>query len=493
MRISTAFFSASRNVTLAFVLFGAGCDDDPERDPPKGSDVEEDIDLGLESLGTSVGEVTPALDPATLDYGVAFQTVTTATVTAVARNPDATVTIGDAQGGELRLRTPLGDTVVPVTVRVGEHQRTYSLTLSRSGDYVEEEPIAAPNPPEIDEEAPNSMGYGFPRVSPDGRYISVVYAGDDWYQIHRFVDVYRSDGPDIEFEARIETDRMALGFCDADPVCLWSFRDAFEDETASWQILGGGEGAWSTAGPEWHSPSELPGAFVPLSMDAPHAAFLYGPEGAQIVPLGPSGEVGSSFAIPELKYPEGAAGSHVITADRTRLLHAIRPTDSDPGVILVFEQSASGWTKTQTITPVAPGTVAYGSAMLPSPDGADLWVGNSFAIVDGLLDAGEVEHFHFGGGGYELVETIHEPTPRAGAGFGGFLRGDPSTGRVYAGAVEGEPFSEEIFTVVYDLQTGAEASLHHPGGVLEAPRDASMFVGVAGDPGASVATLRVYR
>ncbi len=477
---------------LGLIIGPPGCSEDPEERPSSADPAE--IDLALASLSVSVGDLEPSFGPEVGAYAVAFEGSATATLVAVARNPDATVTINGVAGGEQRLRTPLGTTEVVVTVAVGAASRDHRVTLTRSGDYVAEPAIQPPDEPPMDEENPNLKGYGFPTVSPDGRFIALQLSAPTTFVFNRYIDVYRADGPDIVFEKRLENPDLPVAFCDRDPGCLWTYAEPFDDKPGRWQFTLWGDGGWSEKGPSWEWSSSDPSPFL-LDVDAPYEALSFDPEnGGETVPLLADGTIGTAGdAVPGLVWMD-TIGGHVVSKDRSVLIHTNWDDELGAGPGLsVYGRSPSGWTLEQTIAPAEP-TPYFGSAMLLSDDGKELYVGDSWAIVDGLQEAGAVYHYTMGPSGFELAETFEEPTPRAGAGFGGFLRGDAATGVVFAGAVDAEPFAAtEWSTLVYSLrEPDAAHRLKHPGGVLKAPRDVRFFAGVSHDDRGH-GVLNVYR
>lgn len=475
-------------LSAALVVMGAGlgaCSDD-STDPTENPEA---VDLALSSLTVSAGTLSPAFAPATDDYGATFEGVAAVTVAAVPHNPEATVTISGVASQEQRLRTPIGATEVEVEVRVGKAAKTYKVTLTRTGDFVAEAPLEPPDEPPMNEEDPNLKGYGYPTVSRDGRFIAVQFQAPTINAYKRWIDIYRADGPTIEFEKRVENSDIPMAFCDADPACLWTYRDLFDPQPGQWQITERGDGAWTTPGPLWQWSDDT--SYALIQPDSPWALMAYLPSGsAGVVSLAADGSFGAVDPVPGLGWSDQVSG-FAASADLKTLLHTHWNSEGDAAGLLVFERGPNGWVQKEVVTPPRPSSF-YGGSMHLSPDGAELWIGDSWAEVDGKLEAGAVDHFTRGPNGYELVETFTEPTVRDGGAFGGFLRGDFATGEVYVGAVDQVAF-DHSYTLVYSLKNLDEAHrLQHPGGVLQAPRDASFFAGVSMDD-RNHGVLNVYR
>lgn len=482
-------------------VVASGCSDEsPERSDAGGSggggraqggeQEDPEVDLALASLTVSVGALAPAFDPAVEGYAVSFEGSVAAQLVAVPRNPDATVTIAGVAGEERRLRTPLGTTVAEVVVSLGNASRTYRVSLDRAGDYVADPPLSPPDEPPMNEDDLNLKGYGYPTVSPDGRFIAVQLGAPTVDALHRYIDIFRADGPEITFEKRLDNADLPVAFCDAGPGCLWTYRGPFDQTPGRWQFTHWGDGAWTDLGPAWEW-SNLDIQYLLLDVDAPHTAIAFdATSDAGMVPLGSDGSFGAIEPIPGLGWGD-QYGGHVVSKDRQVFIHTSWDLDGRGPGLRVFAPSSAGWTLVETIPPVRDSPY-YGSSMRLSADGRELYVGDSWAEVNGLLEAGAVDHYTRGPEGFELVQTFLEPVPRAYAGFGGFLRGDAATGDIHVGAVEpGEIVP--LRTLVYSLLELDEAiRLEHPGGVLQAPRDVSFFAGVALDA-RQHGVLHVYR
>lgn len=475
-----------RRLALLVSVAGLSACSDDSTDP---TETPEAADLALKSLSVSAGKLTPAFDPGTDSYGSAFADAAAVTVFAEPRNPDAKVRIAGVLAQEHRLRTPLGATEVEVEVSVGKAAKTYTLTLTRSGDYVAEAPIEPPDEPAMNEEDPNLKGYGYPTVSPDGRFIALQFQAPTVSAYKRWIDIYRADGPTIEFEKRVENTDIPVAFCDADPGCLWTYRSPFDANPGKWQFTTWDEGAWANTGPAWQWTGDT--VYSLMQPDKPWAFMAYPPSGpAGVVALGSDGSIGAIDPVPGLAWSDQVSG-FAVSADLTTLLHTHWNAEGDGAGLIVFEHGADGWVQKEIVTPPRPSSF-YGGSMHLSPDGKELWIGDSWAEIDGKLEAGAVDHFTRGPNGYELVETFTEPTVREGGAFGGFLRGDFATGDVHVGAVDQVAF-DHSFTLVYSLRNLDEAHhIEHPGGVLQAPRDASFFAGVSLDD-RHHGVLNVYR
>lgn len=452
----------------------------------------------LRSIETSEGSLRPAFTPQKLAYSVTFDGVTTAEITVTPVDPDTEVTIDDVKGTTARVRAPLGKSKVTIVAELGEQREVYSLELDRTGDFVAEDPIAPEDYPPLGEEPEfgTSFGYGYPIISPDGRFVAATF--HDFYNTNRFVDVYRVDGVELTREVRIDGYALAFGFCDRDPSCLWT-HDSLVDQPEAIQSVRRGDGEWSERSASWAYPVDS--SIALLSVDGPLAAFRYDTVAntTSLVSLLENGKFESGPLLPGLD-ASGRMGFHVTTKDRKRIVHSIVSGDVEQGhephgSIVVLENGSAGWKRLQRLEPTEPiEGMRYGSSMLVSDDGKWLYVGNSWKTVDGLREAGEVELFEWKGSGYELSKTFHQPTPTAYTGFGGLLRGDANTGEVIAtGAVVVD--SVAVSTLVFRLDRPSDSpSIEHPGGYLGISRDGTIAVGVAlGKTPDEPSSLRIYR
>jgi hypothetical protein len=481
---------------LASVALASGCSSDEPADAGASDNQDE---LRLKELSVSVGSLSPALSNTVADYKASFEGHALVDIVAIPVQSDATVTIDSAPGTKHRVVAPLGQKSVTVTLTRGTQHRDYHVMLDRSGDYVAEAPVT-PTEKSVNPEPPSSFGYGYPTLSPDGRFVAVSFI--DHGNIILATDIFRIDGESPVLEAHLPGYYSIPGqFCGATE-CLWMYSLQTEMQPEHYYRLDRGAGDWTTKSPDWNSP--IGHARDLLSTDAPLVQLDYDSSLAndvQLLPMLADGSNGPPEVLTGLT-SRSLVGSHHTTVDRTLITHSdptagfVPSSPNGPGTegwgeLEILEKKGSVWSVVQKLSPATPIVGgAYGYTHALSDDGKRLFIGNSYAEINGLKEAGEIEEYARGPKGYALVRKIQAPTPVEFSGFGGLLLGDPNTGELLVEAVE------EQKTVLYRLNDhgATRSTLDHPGGALRASKDGHVVVGVAGGGDFnSPVTLRIYR